>query len=56
MRLVVYYDRGMKRYGLCTEERMKIHQYEDEIPVLITTSEPIARAVRNKLIEEGVSK
>lgn len=54
MRLVVYYDKILKRYGMCSEERTKIHRYEEEIPILITTSERIARAVMYKMNEGGI--
>lgn len=56
MRLVVYYDRDLKRYGFCSEQRMQMHPHEDEEPILITTSEKIARSVMDTMNGKGEAK
>lgn len=56
MRLVVYYDRDLKRYSFCSEKRMQTHPHEEEVPVLITTDEAIARATMYILNKKGEAK
>lgn len=56
MRLVVYYDKDLKRYSFCSEKRMQIHPHEEEEPILITTSENIAREVMHIMNKKGEAK
>lgn len=56
MRLVVYYDRDWKRYSFCSEDRMQRHPYKNEIPILITTDETIARSTMHILNKKGEAK
>lgn len=45
----VYYDTGLKRFGLCGNER---RDYEDETPIMVTESLLIAEAVQKQLNRE----
>lgn len=45
----IYYDLGLRKYGLCGNQRK---QEEDEIPIIVTKSLEVAEKMQKKLNED----